>query len=167
MANALTGIRIICGLLILVFPAFSRWFYLCYLIGGFTDAVDGTVARKLGKESAFGAKFDTIADFIFILTVLIKIIGELYLPLWLYVWIIVIAVIKFGNVTLGYKKYHSFVAVHSILNKVCGGIVFLVPLYIGASFPWQFRKAMLIITCGIASVAAIDELLKIKNGEIE
>ena len=62
MANILTAIRIICALLILIFPAFSTWFYLFYLLGGITDAVDGTVARKSGNATAWGAKFDTIAD---------------------------------------------------------------------------------------------------------
>ena len=49
MANILTGIRILCGLLILCFPAFSEWYYCFYLLGGFSDAIDGIVARKTGK----------------------------------------------------------------------------------------------------------------------
>ena len=62
MADIFTGLRILCGILILFFPAFSGWYYLFYLLGGFTDAIDGTVARKLGEASDFGAKFDTTAD---------------------------------------------------------------------------------------------------------
>ena len=83
MANVLTGIRILCGILILCFPAFSEWFYLFYLLGGFTDAVDGTVARKTGTVSDFGSKFDTVADFIFAVAVVIKISTALYCPVWL------------------------------------------------------------------------------------
>ena len=46
MANALTFFRIICGLILLIFTAFSPGFYVFYLLGGFTDMIDGTVARK-------------------------------------------------------------------------------------------------------------------------
>ena len=49
MANILTAIRIVCGLLITVLPAFTGWFYCFYLFGGFTDAIDETVARRQGK----------------------------------------------------------------------------------------------------------------------
>ena len=80
MANLLTGIRILCGLLILCFPTFSKWYYSFYLIGGFTDAIDGTVARKTGSASDFGSKFDTVADFIFAAAVIIKIIRALHVP---------------------------------------------------------------------------------------
>ena len=62
MADILTFLRIICALLILIFPAFSKWYYLFYLFGGITDAVDGVVARRLGNATAWGAKFDTVAD---------------------------------------------------------------------------------------------------------
>ena len=80
MANVLTGMRIICGLLILCFPAFSGWYYCFYLIGGFTDAIDGTIARKMGTASDFGSKFDTVADFIFAVAVVIRIMQALTVP---------------------------------------------------------------------------------------
>jgi Phosphatidylserine synthase len=64
LANFITAIRIICGVVVLFFPAFSNWFYIIYLLGGFTDAIDGTVARKLGQTSVFGARLDTVADIV-------------------------------------------------------------------------------------------------------
>lgn len=33
-ADLITGIRILCGILILFVPAFSGWFYVLYLLGG-------------------------------------------------------------------------------------------------------------------------------------
>lgn len=40
---------------------------LCLLSSsGFTDMIDGTIARKLGTESEFGSKFDTVADIVFV-----------------------------------------------------------------------------------------------------
>ena len=157
MANVLTGLRIICGLLIMCFPAFSKWYYVFYLIGGFTDAIDGTVARKMGTVSDFGSKFDTVADFIFAVAVAIKIINALYVPVWLIIWIVVIALIKIGSHLAGFIKYHEFKTVHSVLNKVCGGVAFIIPLLIGCHYARQAKLIVVIIACIIASIAAIVE----------
>ncbi len=72
MANLLTALRIVCGILILACPVFSVWYYALYLLAGLTDAIDGTVARKLGESSAFGARFDTFADIVFALAGLLR-----------------------------------------------------------------------------------------------
>lgn len=165
MANILTSLRIICGLLILVFPAFSKWYYLFYIFGGFTDAIDGTVARKLGTESEFGSKLDTAADMVFVLAVVIKIVCFVAVPLWLLVWIGMIAFIKGVNIVAGFVRYHRFVTVHSMLNKLCGMIVFIPPLFIGGDSAWQAKALVIIFACMVASVAAIQEFVSIRSGK--
>ena len=65
MANILTSCRILCSIVLLYFPTFSPWFYALYIVSGFTDMIDGTVARKTNTVSEFGTKLDTVADFIF------------------------------------------------------------------------------------------------------
>ena len=72
MANMITGVRILCGLALLFFPAFSKWFYVIYVTGGLSDALDGWTARRLGEVSDFGARLDTVADITFFGVVLIK-----------------------------------------------------------------------------------------------
>ena len=167
MANVLTGIRILCGLLILCFPAFSGWFYCFYLIGGLTDAIDGTVARKMGTASDFGSGFDTAADFIFTVTALVKIIYALYIPVWLIIWIAIIALTKIGCHLAGYIKYHEFKTVHSALNKICGGLAFTVPLFIGWDCAWQAKALAVIVTCILTSIAAIAEGMTILGNKKE
>ena len=61
IANFITGSRIIFSLAMLTFPVFSAGFYICYMLAGFTDMIDGTIARKLGTESKFGRNIDPIA----------------------------------------------------------------------------------------------------------
>ena len=62
MANILTSCRILCSIPLLIFPAFSPWFYAIYLISGFTDMIDGAIARKTNTVSEFGSKLDTVAE---------------------------------------------------------------------------------------------------------
>ncbi len=163
LADLITGIRILCGILILFVPAFSGWFYVLYLLGGLSDAIDGMVARKLGQASDFGAKLDTIADFIFAIAVFVKIAGVVLVPAWLMVWAVLIIVIKIMNVIAGLLKHGKFVTVHSTLNKVCGGIIFLLPLILGGNFAWQAKVVAAVSACLLATAAAIAESIVIMN----
>ena len=74
MANAITGLRILVSVVLLFCPVFSPVFYALYLIAGLTDMIDGTIARKTNTVSEFGARFDSIADFVFAAVCLIKIL---------------------------------------------------------------------------------------------
>lgn len=66
LPNILTSARIVCAALMPFFALPSTGFYVVYTFGGLTDAVDGTVARKLKLESEFGAKLDSVADLLFL-----------------------------------------------------------------------------------------------------
>jgi CDP-diacylglycerol--glycerol-3-phosphate 3-phosphatidyltransferase len=66
IANTITGSRIICSILLLFIPALSGEFYVAYLLCGFSDMIDGVVARRTNSDSVFGAKFDTVADLVFV-----------------------------------------------------------------------------------------------------
>ena len=65
MANIITFVRILCSIAILFCPVFSVAFYSLYITAGLTDMIDGWVARKTNTVSEFGAKLDTVADFVF------------------------------------------------------------------------------------------------------
>ena len=101
LANIITGCRIILSILILFCPVFSIGFYIIYLFCGFTDMIDGSVARKTNTSSEFGERFDTIADFIFVTVCTVKFMPIIHLSKWLWIWVIVIAVIKIANNILG------------------------------------------------------------------
>lgn len=164
MANLLTTIRIVCGILLLCFPPFSRWFYLVYLLGGLTDVLDGFAARRTGKATVFGARYDTAADVVFVLAMMIAVINAAVIPLWLLIWIAGIVFLKTLNAAAGFLKYHHFAAVHSVLNKACGAVVFMLPLLIGGEYPEQAKTSIFIFACLFASIAAVWEFVCIQSG---
>ena len=86
LPNILTSARIVCAALMPFFALPSTGFYVVYTFGGLTDAVDGTVARKLKLESEFGAKLDSVADLLFYAVMLLKLLPHLIrlLPAWLW-----------------------------------------------------------------------------------
>ena len=100
IANIITGSRIVFSIALLFFPPLSSAFYVLYAAAGLTDMIDGTVARKTNTVSSFGAKLDTIADFIFVAVCSIKLLPILDIPVWLWVWIAGIALIKIINLNV-------------------------------------------------------------------
>ena len=102
MANIITGFRVLISIALLLSPVFSPVFYMLYLIAGLSDMIDGTTARRTNTVSEFGARFDTVADFVFVGVCLIKLLPVINMPPWLCVWIVIIALIKIINIILGY-----------------------------------------------------------------
>ena len=74
IANILTGYRILGSILLLFFPTFSLGFYVTYLLCGLSDMVDGTIARRTNSVSRFGSQLDTVADMVFVIASLIKVL---------------------------------------------------------------------------------------------
>ena len=153
MANIITGTRILCSMMLLLFPALSIPFYLFYIVAGITDMIDGTIARKTNTASEFGAKFDTVADFVFIAVCLFKLIPALDIDGWIYLWIIFIVIIKAVNIVSGYEIQRKFVVVHSMMNKVTGALLFVLPF----TLPLIELKYTALVICLIATFAAIQE----------
>lgn len=160
MANAVTSVRILCSLALLFFPPLSPPFYVLYIIAGLTDMIDGTIARKTGTAGEFGAKLDTTADFIFVAVCLIKLIPVLDISIWMYVCIAIIAVIKAINIISGFVKRKKLVAVHSVMNKITGVLLFILPLTLG----FIELKYSAAVVCAVAAVAAVQEGYYIRTG---
>ena len=153
IANILTGCRILGSILLLFFPAFSAVFYIIYLFCGFSDMVDGTIARKTNSTSRFGSQLDTIADFIFVMVSLFKLLPAIQIPGWLWIWVGVIAVIRIGNLLWGYISKKQFISLHTIMNKLTGLLLFLLPLTIS----FVELKYTAIAVCSIATFSALQE----------
>ena len=128
IANIITSCRILFSMGILCFPAFSPEFYTMYFLCGFSDMIDGTIARKTNAVSEFGSKLDTVADFVFVVVCSIKLLPLVHIPTWLWIWIGVIAVIKTANIAWGFVHMKRFLPVHTVLNKITGFALFLLPL---------------------------------------
>ena len=153
MANTITFFRIAVSIALLFCPAFSPPFYVFYIAAGLSDMLDGFVARKTDTVSKFGARLDTMADFVFVVACLIKLLPILIIPAWLYGWIGMIALIKAVNIVSGFAVQKRFAAVHSVMNKATGVLLFLLPLAI----PVLPLKYSAIVVCSAATFAAMQE----------
>ena len=115
--------------------------------------IDGAIARKTNAVSSFGSKLDTAADFIFMAVCAVKVLPIIYLPVLLWIWIAVIAIIKFANIVFGFIRRKKLVDYHTDLNKMTGLLLFLLPFtlqYIEPTYSFA-------IVCAVATIAAIEE----------
>ena len=160
IANIVTVSRILGSILLLAFPAFSTEFYIVYILCGFSDMIDGTIARKTNSTGELGAKIDTVADLVFVTVSLIKILPALSIPQWLWIWGAAIAIIKIGNIVWGYVFRKQFISLHTPINKLTGLLLFILPL----SLSFTELKYSSAAVCSIATFAAIQEGVFIAAG---
>jgi CDP-diacylglycerol--glycerol-3-phosphate 3-phosphatidyltransferase len=160
MANTITFFRIAAGMALLFCPVFSPGFYALYIAAGLSDILDGFVARKTDTVSKLGTRLDTAADFVLVVVCLVKLLPVLRIPAWLYIWIGIIALIKAVNIVSGFAVKKSFAAVHSVMNKATGALLFLLPLTIPV-VPLEYSA---IVACAAATLAAVQEGHIIRTG---
>ncbi|MBQ4264371.1 MAG: CDP-alcohol phosphatidyltransferase family protein [Clostridia bacterium] len=161
MANIITGSRVAFSLPLLFVPLSSAWFYILYLFCGLTDMIDGTIARKMEAVSKFGARLDTVADFVFMFVCSIKMLPLIHIPVWLWVWIIIVALIKIFNIALVFIHKKKLISIHSVLNKATGFALFLLPL----SLTFDETIYSVATICVLATIAVMQEVYFIAKGQ--
>ncbi len=71
----------------------------------------------------------------------------------IYIWVVIIALVKVGSVISGYVMQKKFVAAHTVMNKVTGGLLFVLPFTVSVV---DLRYSAVII-CVVATFAAVHE----------
>ena len=153
IANIITLCRIFGSIGLLLSSVFSACFYRLYIFCGLTDMVDGAIARKTGTASSFGARLDTVADFLFVAVSFGKLLPVIRIPVWLWVWAAAIAVVKLVNLIRGFHRRKQIPSLHTMMNKASGLCLFLLPLT--AAFV-ELRYTAPVV-CAVATIAAIQE----------
>lgn len=153
IVNLLSALRIALCLPLLLVDAMTVPFWILYLIAGLTDILDGFLARRWGVKSKFGARLDSLADFVFVLAVGYKLFPWLKLPAALWMIIGLIAMVKMVNAICSYVVKHRIEYLHTKANKLTGLLLFVGIMTIGRSY---FIPIAWMISC-IALFAAIQE----------
>ena len=151
--NLLSASRIALCLPLLSVDEMTVPFWVLYVIAGLTDILDGFLARRWGMESKFGARLDSLADFVFVLTVGYKLFPWLKLPTALWMMIGLIALVKIVNAICSYVVRHRIEYLHTKANKLTGLLLFIGMMAIEKSY---FIPVAWVVAC-IALFAAIQE----------
>ncbi|MGM9742322.1 MAG: CDP-alcohol phosphatidyltransferase family protein [Candidatus Cryptobacteroides sp.] len=101
-----------------------------YLLCGLSDVIDGAIARRTGTASRLGERLDTIADIVFVAVWMILFLPAVNAGKWIWIWVGMIATVKFVNIVSGFIVLKAFVTKHTLANKVTGILLFLLPMTI-------------------------------------
>lgn len=154
MANALSILRMVLSLTLLLVTPLGLPFYIIYSLCGITDMLDGPIARRTGTASKLGEKLDTIGDLIFMIVVCLRVLPLLSLKLFIILWCIIILLVRLASITVVAIKHKTFAISHTVLNKLTGFLLFVLPFM----YKTSLGTPMVILICTIASVAATQEL---------
>ena len=160
LPNLITALRIAgtAGLLFTV--PLTPLFFVIYTLCGLSDMLDGFVARRTNSASPLGAKLDSMVDVVFLAVCLIKLLPVLALPVWLWVWVGLIALLRLVNILSGFVCRKKLVLLHTRANKLTGALLFLLPLSLG----FLNIAYTAVPLCALASFAAIQEGHFIRTG---
>jgi cardiolipin synthase len=89
--NALSVLRLLgvpLFLWLLLGPHADAWALVVLAVSGFTDWLDGVLARRLNQTSRLGALLDPAADRLYILATLVGLVLRDVIPLWLAIVIV-------------------------------------------------------------------------------
>ncbi|MBR4461040.1 MAG: CDP-alcohol phosphatidyltransferase family protein [Erysipelotrichaceae bacterium] len=156
LANIITIIRIIGTICLLPLETLSDVFFYVYILTGITDALDGFVARKLHTVSRLGSKLDSAADLTFYSVMMCKIWLLLveYLPDYVILLIKAVLVLRavcYALIALFKKEFSSR---HTILNKLTGLLLFLLPMILKTPYLLYYSLFVLLI----AYISLFDEI---------
>lgn len=151
IANAISIARIFLILTLFFIRPLSVGFFVIYIICGISDMLDGYIARKLGIQSKFGEKLDSVADLIMVAVLIIILYPIINIPPTVTYWIIGIVIIRMLSIIIVFVKYKMFGILHTVGNKVTGLMLFLFPIIIQS-------EVLIYLLCATASISAIEEL---------
>ena len=132
LANFITLIRIFGAVALVFLKPLSLPFFIVYGVCGFSDAIDGLVARKLKISSPRGAALDSISDVVFYSVMAIKIFPTLRRLLTPIEWaIIAVPTILhlIGYIVCAFK-FNRLSAIHTYADKALGALVYFFPFFL-------------------------------------
>ncbi len=158
LPNYITATRMIGTVALLFTTPLSLRFFIIYLITGITDILDGFLARKLKVTSDFGAKLDSVADLLFYSVMFFMLMPTLWNTLYRSIWYAaaVALIIRLIAYLLAAIRFKTFASSHSVLNKITGVCVFIIPFLLLTPFTAEICW----VICLVAIISSLNELLK-------
>lgn len=153
-ANIISSSRIIGAVILFFFSEITGAFLTVYIYCGFSDLIDGPVARKIGSVSVTGARLDTVGDVLTYFALTKILIIKRIVPLWGLIWFGVTLIGFVVSAIVSKVRFNRFYFVHSLFGKILGVVIFLMPLAVN-KYPAQYIG----LICSVATIAAVESII--------
>ena len=166
LANIVSGSRIVAGVGLFFFQSLSPAFLTIYIFCGFTDLIDGPIARKCGSTGVLGATLDTVGDIITYLALAKILILQKAVPLWVILWMLGTAVGFAASGVIAKIRQGRFFLVHSLFGKVLGVVVFVMP--IAMAIHATVGLVWMGVICTVSTIAAVESIvIQLKSSTVK
>lgn len=152
IANIISLSRVAGAVILFFFKEISTFFLIIYVLCGFTDLIDGPIARKTKSSSTLGASLDTIGDVLTYLALVKILIFKKSVPVFILVWIISAGILFGICAAITKRKFGKFYLPHTYLGKIFGGSVFVLPI----TMQFMPGAIWMSVICSIASIHAAE-----------
>lgn len=154
LPNLISGLRILICLGLFFVPPLSVAFLIIYLLCGFSDVLDGFLARRLHAESMLGSRLDSLADFVLIGVLLWRLVPVVQPSRSVLYWMVAIVLLRLLAAGAARLRFGRWGFLHTLGNKLTGALLFLYPMILTL----HTRSAPLTLLCAVATLSAIEEL---------
>jgi len=109
-------------------PESDFWALLVLMVAGFTDYLDGNLARRLNQTSSLGQVLDPVADRLYILAVVVGLVLRDIIPVWLAVSLPLRDVLLFCVLPFLRSRGFSALPVHYLGKAATAALLYAFPL---------------------------------------
>jgi cardiolipin synthase len=109
-------------------PEADGWALALLMVSGFTDYLDGYLARRLNQKSVVGEILDPVADRLYILAVVVGLAVRDVIPWWLAISLPLRDVLMWGLVPILRTRGYSSLPVHFLGKAATFNLLYAFPL---------------------------------------
>jgi cardiolipin synthase len=109
-------------------PEWDGWALILLMVSGFTDWLDGYLARKLDQRSTLGEILDPVADRLYILAVVLGLALREIIPWWMAVLLPLRDALLWGLVPFLRTRGYSALPVHFLGKAATANLLYAFPL---------------------------------------
>ena len=109
-------------------PEWDGWALVLLMVSGFTDWLDGYLARKLDQRSTLGEILDPVADRLYILAVVVGLALRDIIPWWLALLLPLRDALLWGLVPFLRTRGYSALPVHFLGKAATANLLYAFPL---------------------------------------
>lgn len=159
LPNAISVFRIVLVLPVVLYIVQGRFelSLALFFLAGFSDGLDGFLAKRFNWHSRLGALLDPIADKMLVGGTFIALVYAGLIPLWLAALVILRDVVIVGGATIYNFLIHPVEGVPTRISKLNTGLqlVFVVFVLARAGFEWPDRITITIIGASVVVTVVI------------
>lgn len=164
LANIVSASRIAGSIVLFFMSDITNAFLAVYIFCGFTDIIDGPIARKTNNTSLIGATLDTVGDVLTYLALTKILIKKSLVPTWILIWILSAGAVFGIGAFISKHRFKKLYLPHTYLGKTFGLVVFVLPIAIKLTVGTIWMS----VICAIASIHALELIyIQSKNATAE